>query len=172
MTQNKNMFENLFGVQDTGSQEEQQVIDITPEEHVSVDSLTPEAFRDMFKRPKAGSLIYKLKKGEARGKHASKMIEDSIVELLLVSRTEVPFKYYMIGRMVMGHSNSMDFAESCKKTMISANLNEEQLLPHLFGPKVRAWSDLGPFLQSLLPYHKDIIMNHVGLFSRLQGINK
>lgn len=169
---NKSVFQNMFTDSDeTGSQEEQKGVDTTPEEIVVVNQLTPEAFQELFKRPRAGSLIYKLKKGEAKGKSASKLVEDIIVECVLVSKTDVPFKSYMIGRMVMGHTSAMDFANNCAQTMRNHSLSEEQLLPHLFGPKVKSYSDMGDFLKSLLPYHKDILMNHVGLFGRLSGIS-
>lgn len=167
---NKNLFQGMFS-QETSSPEEQTSIDTAPEEIISVNNLTPDEFQDLFKRPRAGSLIYKLKKGEAKGKSASKLVEDMIVECVLVSKSDVPFKYYMIGRMVMGHTSAMDFAGKCGSTMSTHHLTEEQLLPHLFGAKVRTFSDMGDFLKTLLPYHKDILMNHVGLFGRLSGIN-
>lgn len=141
-----------------------------PETVLSEAELGQRGFLDRcFREPKSGSVLMAMKKGDLKGKSASKHYEKIITDAILALQSgEVDQQAYLLSRFCLGQVNSLKLAEQVAQAK-KGGATEEQILSYLFNDKVKAMSDLKKYLRSLIPYHKDVIIQHSGIFMKLIG---
>lgn len=141
------------------------------EDEVDISSISRDEFKQLFRRPKNGSILMKMKSGDLSGKASSGQWENLLSEIILVGQAKtINTSLYAVCRMVMGHNSAAMFAENAQSLITAGKApNEEYFLPYIMGEGIDKWDDVGGFLKGLLPFHKDIIMNHAGLFKKLAG---
>lgn len=140
------------------------------QDDLDISKISKDEFRQLFRRPKNGSILMKLKAGDMSGKNAGRAWEDVVSDVILVSQAKnINTSLYLISRMVLGHNSAAMFAENAQ-TLMDQGVKEEVFLKHMMDDTVSSWNDVGPFLKSILPYHKDVILKHSSLFSKLAGM--
>lgn len=142
-----------------------------PEDLIDLDEFFKDkTFGDLFRQPKNGSLLMKMKKGNMIGKNSSHEYEDIFGDVALIAQAPgIDTTFYVIGRMVLGHSNAAEFARQIADSKKKLNKSDDDMLNFLFKGEVKSWDDFGKFIRNVLPYHKDLIQNHKRLLSKFVG---
>jgi hypothetical protein len=133
-----------------------------------LDKVSERGFLDKaFKEPRPGSILYKLKKGELQGKQGTKGYETLLGDILLtVQNRELNAQLYLVSRLAVGHVAALKVAEAFREAK-ETGLPEIEIMKHLFQDKLSDMADLLKYLKSLAPYHKQIILKNIGLFSKI-----
>jgi hypothetical protein len=136
------------------------------------DKLAEKGILDkFFKQPQPGSLLGKMKKGDMIGKHSGNNWEGLLGDIILsVQSDNIHPTLFLLARIALNQQNALSLSEGVQKLVRQEGFTEDQILSHLFDGKVKTKTDLGKYLKTLLPYHKDLLMKHSGLFSKLAGI--
>jgi len=121
-----------------------------------------------FREPKAGSLLFKMKKGDLKGKAAGNNWESLIGDLLLVTQAKnVDIKMYALARMGLGHNKALQLAEDVFKGKNVQNIPESKIISHLYDGAIESLDNYKEFIKSQIPYHKDIIFSNARLFAKM-----
>jgi len=152
-------------------QEDSEKNQLTQEDMIDLEELKGDGFISLFKRPKNGSILAKLRKGDLSGKNAGHQWENIAGDFASVMASKkCDRSFYFIGRMVMGHLSATELAEKIGKLKLAdPALNDDILIRNLTNGEVNKWDDLGDFMRGLLPYYKDVVSKHKGFFSRFIG---
>lgn len=112
------------------------VVESTPEPDLvlSTDEVIRHGVLDRaYKQPDAKSVIGRMKHGDMTGRNGADKWEELLGDIILaVQSAQVNSTIFLLARLAMNQTNSLNLAEQAKKALDSKQLTEDDLLDHIF----------------------------------------